>query len=222
VRPRSKPRVDLLNPNTCATIVHAIRLSLFTAYAASASVALCSPTANGPGAGGGAAAAAWQHHAARSHALLVSLNQSQPAALPVAPAGVADIHFSELFGPIGDRGLEYSAKLRALDGLPVRIAGYMIREQERSPGVFLLAGWPVTVETKTACGTDNPPPSAVHVILPAGGSRPVAYRPGRLLLLGRIELGPRVEADGRNSAVRLVLDAACAVPFASGAEPDAR
>ena len=94
-------------------------------------------------------------------------------------------------------------KIRALDGHTVRLTGYMVREQVRAPGLFLLAGWPLTVETKGLCAVDTAPPTVVHVLL--SSAQPVPYRPGRLVLTGRLEIGPRPEADGRNSTVRLVL-----------------
>ncbi|MEY2881099.1 MAG: hypothetical protein RLZZ15_3479 [Verrucomicrobiota bacterium] len=165
---------------------------------------------------------AWSRHAAQSHATLTALNQpAAPApALPPPPAGVTDLAFAEFFGPIGDRGLEYSARLRALDGQRVRLVGYMVRTPAPTPGLFLFAGWPTTLAGKGACGTDDAPPTAVHVFLAPGveaatnsAARPAPYRPGRLVLIGRLALGPRAEADGRNSTVRLVLDADASVDF---------
>jgi hypothetical protein len=50
---------------------------------------------------------------------------NQAVTLPPAPPGATDLKFSELFKPIGPRGLEYSEKVRALDGKKVRILGYM-------------------------------------------------------------------------------------------------
>jgi hypothetical protein len=51
----------------------------------------------------------------QSHATLAALNHPDRTALPPLPAGAEDLTFAEFFGPIGDRGLEYSARLRALD-----------------------------------------------------------------------------------------------------------
>jgi hypothetical protein len=166
-----------------------------------------------------AAALAWQRYAAQSHATLAALHETSDAALPPPPAGVTDLQFAEFFGPIGDRGLEYSAKLRALEGRTVRLVGFMVREQDHAPGLFLFAGWPLSVTTKGPCSYDDSPPTAVHVRLPTG--RPVPYRPGRIVLVGRLELGPRPEADGRNSTVRLFLDAAAAAPFTPAAQSSA-
>ena len=49
--------------------------------------------------------------------------------LEAAPAGVVDLKFQELFKlPVGERGLEPSEKLVALDGKRVRIVGYMVQQ----------------------------------------------------------------------------------------------
>lgn len=187
-------------------------------FAAAAVLPLLAPAASETApTGGNAAAGAWQRFAAQSHAALTALNRPDSTTLPPPPAGVTDIAFSEFFGPIGERGLEYSAKLRALQGRVVRLVGYMVRVQERAPGLFLFAGWPTSVATKGVCTFDNTPPSAVHVLLPTAGDRLVPYRPGRIILVGRIEIGPRPEVDGRNSTVRLVLDAESTAAFAPAA-----
>lgn len=197
-----------------------MRLFLCLTLAAAAIAPLLGqPSPDPRRAGHSASAVAWQRYAAQSHAALAALHESTDAALPPPPAGVNDLQFAEFFGPIGDRGLEYSAKLRALNGRTVRLVGFMVREQDHAPGLFLFAGWPLSVTTKGPCSYDDAPPTAVHVLLPT--RRPVPYRPGRIILIGRLELGPRPEADGRNSTVRLVLDASAAAAFAPGAESTA-
>jgi hypothetical protein len=152
-------------------------------------------------------AQAWARYTTQSKNALAALDASSAAsALPPAPAGVTDLAFAEFFGPIGDRGLEYSEKLRGLAGRRVRLVGYMVREQERSPGLFRFAGWPIAVETLGLCSVDDTPPSTAYVIVPDPGQKLPPWRPGRLLLTGTLEVGARAEADGRNSFVRLVLD----------------
>jgi len=49
----------------------------------------------------------------------------------------------------------------------------------------------------------------------AGGSagRPGPHRPGRIVLSGRIEPGPRREAEGRNFPIRLILDPGAVAQF---------
>ena len=171
------------------------------------------PAANSTASGHAIAARAWQQFAAQSHRTLATLHAPERDAPAAAPDGVAELAFAELFGPVGDRGLEFSAKLRALEGRRVRLAGCMVRETARRPGGFLIAGRPATMESRGACAAESVPASAVHVVLAGAKPRPVPYRPGWLMLIGRIELGPRVESDGRNSFVRLVLETDASAEF---------
>lgn len=128
------------------------------------------------------------------------------AQLPPAPAGVADLTFGAFFGPIGDRGLEYSPKLRALAGQRVRIAGFIVRQDLAVPGLLLLTAAPVSTHEIEYGFCDDLPPATLHVIVPAPAGREVTWQPGPVVLTGRLELGPRAEADGRNSVARLILD----------------
>jgi len=55
-----------------------------------------------------------------------NLTTAGPAtnALPPLPSGVSELKFSEFFRqPIGPRGLEYTTKLRSLDGRRIQIPG---------------------------------------------------------------------------------------------------
>jgi hypothetical protein len=152
-------------------------------------------------------ALAWSRYALQSKLALASLGEVSAApSLPPPPAGVTDLTFAEFFGPIGDRGLDYSEKIRALAGKRVRLAGCMVREQERAAGLFRFAGWPVVVETQGLCAVDDTPPSVAYVVLPSMAGRLAPWRPGRLVLIGTLEFGPRAEPDGRNSFIRLILD----------------
>ena len=125
---------------------------------------------------------------------------------PALPEGVTDLDFPEFFGPIGDRGLELSEKLRALDGRRVRIVGFMVRQSLPTPGVLLLAPQPTQVDEIEYGACDDLPPQVVRVFVPLPTSAPVLLTPGPLLLTGRLELGARAEPDGRNSFIRLRLD----------------
>ncbi len=121
-------------------------------------------------------------------------------------ATVAELTFGELYAPVGDAGLEYSARVRTLAGQRVRLSGYMVREAGRPVGQFVLAAHPVTVESG-ACTTTEVPVTAVHVHFSGGAKREaVPYTPGRMVVMGVLEIGPRREADGRNSALRLRVD----------------
>lgn len=152
-------------------------------------------------------ALAWSKFSAQSRAALADAATTVAPKLGSLPAGVTELSFSEFFAPIGDRGLEFSAKLRALSGKRVRLVGYMVREQGRPSGLFLFAGWPLVVETKGMCNVDDTPPTTVHVLPSATATKVIPWRPGQLALIGTLDLGARLEADGRNSYVRLILEA---------------
>lgn len=143
---------------------------------------------------------------AQSRATLAKLDAASRTAISPPPDGVTDLHFSELFGPIGDRGLEYSERVRSLVGKRVRVIGFMVRETERPRGRFRLAGWPILVETAGLCQVDDTPATVVDVISPAPADTPFAWRPGRLVIEGTLEIGARTDGTGRNSFIRVQLD----------------
>lgn len=171
--------------------------------------------------------AAWRRFSAQAARTLLEA-QRAPAAIPPPPDGITELSFKDFFSPVvGDRGLDLSAKLLALDGRRVRVAGYMTREIVRRPGQFLLTAWPTKIESDGYCFSDDLPPAVLHVLLPAGSaSAPAPYVPGLMLLTGTLEVGPKPSSDGRNSIARLRLDApagtAPAVPFtrSGDSEPD--
>jgi hypothetical protein len=120
---------------------------------------------------------------------------------------VTDLEFNEFFGPvIGDRGLELSAKLRALDGQRVRLVGFMVRQTIPTPGVLLLAPQPILVDEVEYGACDDLPPQVVRVFVPLPSDTQVPLTAGPLLLTGRLEIGQQSEPDGRNSFIRLRLD----------------
>jgi hypothetical protein len=137
--------------------------------------------------------------------------QSPPTAslpkLPPLPAGVSDLKFCDFFvQPMGRRGLEFTEKVRDLDGQRVRILGFMVRQENAPPGVFLLAPIPVELhERESDCFIDNLPAAVLHVFMPPP-AKPVPHTPGLMLLTGILSLGNRLEADGRVSVARLALD----------------
>lgn len=129
--------------------------------------------------------------------------------LPPAPDGVTDLTFSEFFKmPVGPRGLEPTAKLRSLDGQNVRLAGFMVRQELRSAGAFLLAPTPVQTHESEYGLADEVPVTTVRVCLDDAPHTEPALLPGAIVLIGRLDLGSRPEPDGRNSYVRLHLTSA--------------
>ena len=126
--------------------------------------------------------------------------------MPPLP-GVADLKFREFFKmPIGPRGLEPSDKLLQLDGQSVRLVGFMARQDDAIPGLFILSPLPVHMGDEDDSFSDDLPASAVFVRLSAEKqSTRLPYMPGLLALIGTLKIGAEEEPDGRVSVVRLLL-----------------
>ena len=128
-------------------------------------------------------------------------------ALPPLPPGVTELKFSDFFRqPIGPRGLEFTDRLRSLEGRRIRILGYMVRHDQPAERCFLLAPLPLTLHEREYGHADDLPAATLHVLTTPEAPAQTPYTPGLLLLTGRLSLGNRVEADGRTSVVRLQLD----------------
>jgi hypothetical protein len=125
--------------------------------------------------------------------------------LPTLPKGVVELKFSEFFvNPVGPRGLELTDTLKALDGKRVRILGYMVAQDQRPPGSFLLTPVPLHLHDHDSALADDLPATTVHVFVPDEPAIGQTTQP--LLLTGTLSVGSRPEPDGRVSIVRLTLD----------------
>ncbi|HET8870730.1 MAG TPA: hypothetical protein VFM48_09805 [Aquabacterium sp.] len=124
------------------------------------------------------------------------------------PKGVTDLKFNELFKlPVGPKGLEMSEKRVALEGQPVRMVGYVASAEEPTPGLLILTPLPVVLGDEDEKLVDDLPPSAVFVHLsPAYAKATPPNFAGLIQLTGRLEGGPKEEADGHVSTTRLYLD----------------
>lgn len=141
-------------------------------------------------------------------------------ALPPLPPGVTDFRFNEFFKfPIGSFGLEPTEKLLSLHGKKVRLLGYMTREEQPAPGVFILASLPVQGAEVADGPADDLPPTATFVHIAVNADRAVPYTPGLLLLTGRLEIGAKEESFDRVSTVRLYLDPPPVTSHAISVEP---
>lgn len=117
------------------------------------------------------------------------------AALPPASAGVAELRFRDLIRlPVGPRGLEASDTLRALDGKPVRIVGFMVQQATPVPGRFLLSPLPAAIGDDDEGLADDVPPALLEITL-ATSHAAIAHLGGLLQISGTLELGPH-EAPG--------------------------
>ena len=126
---------------------------------------------------------------------------------PVAPPA-AELSFSDFFvRPVGARGLEPTETLLRLAGQRVRVRGFVVAEEEPYPGVFLLAAVPAALAERADGPADGLPPATLFVHLPdAHRSDSVAPSREPVEVSGTLDLGPREEAGGRISYVRLLLD----------------
>lgn len=149
------------------------------------------------------------HEAGHEHAqppMSSALQVNGP--LPALPSGVTELKFSEIYTlPVGPRGLEPSAKLLSLNGKQVRLVGYMAKQDEATPGVFILSPLPVLMGHEDESFADDMPATSVFVHL-HDAQQINGYVPGLINLSGVLNVGEWHEADGRISYVRLQLDAA--------------
>lgn len=142
-----------------------------------------------------------------------------PQVLPATPPGVTDLKFGELYKPIGPQGLEYAEKTKQLAGTRVRLLGYMVKQEQPKPGLFLLSPVPAQTHEEEMGLADDLPASIVYVFPATDTDRVPQYTPGLLLLTGTLRTGSHDEADGRVSMLRLELDPPSAMPAES---PSAR
>lgn len=131
--------------------------------------------------------------------------------LPAPPAGVTDLKFREFFKlPVGPKGLEPTEKFLSLQGKPVRMVGYMVKEEVAQARRLILAPLPLSIGDDDDSLADDLPPAVVYVRLPGTEARVVPHLPGLIRLTGILRIGAANEADGRVSAVRLEVDDALA------------
>lgn len=126
---------------------------------------------------------------------------------PETIAAYQDLEMVGIFKtPAGPRGLEYDDRTRSLDGQKVKIPGYMVRHAHADPLLFLFAPGAMVLNQSEFGIADDFPPYGIHVITSPPAGKAANYQREKMLLLGTLELGPRNEADGRVSHVRLKLD----------------
>jgi hypothetical protein len=147
---------------------------------------------------------------------------ASPSAEP-SPAAAApmDLKFSQFFkSPIGPAGLELSDTLRAADGRPVRLAGYMVAQEQARPGRFWLTPRPVRMSEHADGEADDLPAATVTVLLdPAQRERLVAHRDGLVVLTGTLSIGRAEDETGRVSWIRLQLPPGALAAEAAAALP---
>jgi hypothetical protein len=124
-------------------------------------------------------------------------------------AAACDLKFQEFFQlPIGPRGLEPTPKLLSLNGKRVRILGYMAHQEGATPGMFVLAPFPLEMGDEDESLADDLPANALFVHPDGSADTVVPYVSGIIQLTGVLQLGAREEVDGHVSQVRLQIDPA--------------
>jgi hypothetical protein len=143
-----------------------------------------------------------QHSKTQQVPSIVSVNSE----LPPAPSDVTDVKFHDFFKlPVGKRGLELNDKFLALNGMRVRIVGYMAKAETPTPGMFVLSPLPVDLGDEDESLSDDLPASALFVH--TGASQfVVPHITGLIKLTGTLSIGSQEEADGHISTARLILD----------------
>jgi hypothetical protein len=121
-------------------------------------------------------------------------------------SAATEVKFDEFFLPPGRRGLEFTEKARSLEGKRVRLTGQMVRRCNHVPGQLMLTSRPVTLHEHEMGFADDLPMATVFVIAPSHDAFVLPFARVPLQVEGRLELGSRVEPDGRISTIRVVLD----------------
>ena len=103
----------------------------------------------------------WQHLQQRAAVALRELAAAPARALDESLVPEIELAYDQLFEPIGERGLEYTTALRQWDGQTVQVTGFIVREAERAPGVFLLTARPL--RTDVSGGSGDLPPAALRL-----------------------------------------------------------
>lgn len=109
--------------------------------------------------------------------------------------------------PIGPRGLEPTDTLVRLRDQRVRVQGYMVKEEEPVPGLFMLTPTPVIMAELADGPADYLPAATLFVHLASADAQKIlGYRPGIWAMSGILHLGAQHEPNGRVSYVRVLLD----------------
>lgn len=124
------------------------------------------------------------------------------------PQQVSEINLREFYKfPAGPRGLEPTEKLLSLNNKRVRVTGYMVKEEEPTVGLFMLAPLPVSLAEKEDGPADDLPGATLFIHMPpTDADKAMSFRSGVWELTGTLEIGNKEEPNGRVSYTRLILD----------------
>ncbi|HEX7476425.1 MAG TPA: hypothetical protein VF331_01335 [Polyangiales bacterium] len=120
-----------------------------------------------------------------------------------AHAAATPLDFGELLAAGAD--LRLSGKALQLDGQRVHMIGFMAQLELPPDGGFYLAPHPVRCD-EAGGGTADLPIESVLVLSRSAQGRPVPFIGGLLEVTGILQTGNQADADGRVSALRILLD----------------
>lgn len=162
---------------------------------------------------------------ASSHLLSAQAQEGAPAPATAASTTAAmgamdtaaELSFRDFFQlPIGPQGLEISPTLRQHQGQTVRLTGYMVQQENTTPGQFLFTPRPVQMSEHADGEADDLPASTVLVQLaPEQADWMVPHVRGRIALTGQLHVGRQEGRDQRITWVQLQLPAAATRPMSS-------
>lgn len=119
-------------------------------------------------------------------------------------ASMPTLKFSELYGRVTVRGVEYSDKIKSLSGQTVRMSGYMAPPLKPRLDFFVLTKQPMSTCPFCTTAADWPA-DIVLVIMPKGRELDPTTR--GLQITGRLDIGVKKDEDtGFVSLVRLYAD----------------
>jgi hypothetical protein len=119
-------------------------------------------------------------------------------------ASTPTLKFSELYGRVTVRGVEYSDKIKSLSGQTVRMSGYMAPPLKPRLDFFVLTKQPMSTCPFCTTAADWPA-DIVLVIMPRGRELEPTTR--GLQITGRLDIGVKKDEDtGFVSLVRLYAD----------------
>ncbi|BDI30702.1 hypothetical protein CCAX7_27530 [Capsulimonas corticalis] len=107
--------------------------------------------------------------------------------------------------------LDFSDKLRSLNGKHVRITGFMAHMEDAPLGAFYVCPHPTFCDEEGG-GSADLPPDAVRVIVRGAKGRTVEFVPRPVLVTGVLQVGPQEDEKGDISRIRIILDQAPVKP----------
>lgn len=140
---------------------------------------------------------------------LLSLVCALAAAAGEPSSEATPLAFADFYKrPVGPRGLEPGARLLALAGQRVELAGHLVQRSDPS-GPLIVAPVPVVLGDEDESFADDLPAGVAYLHpLDARTAELLQNCRGAVRVRGRLEIGRVAEDDGRQSFVRLQADAA--------------